>query len=146
MKIALVSSGDSALDIAKEMRYILEREIVNVEVQEIKVPSALDIPPALVEQDDADLYFVFYVYRRPRVEVKVLLEKLVSLEMDRKMKIVKAVSKLDEDWEKEKLAARWAKKVLTQLFGKDAEAPTEEELVEEAEESEEEPEEDKGLF
>ncbi len=145
MKIALVSSGDSALDIAKEMRYILEKEIVNVEVQEIKVPSVLDIPPALVEQD-ADLYFVFYVYRRPRVEVKVLLEKLVSLEMDRKMKIVKAVCRLDEDWEKEKLAARWAKKVLTQLFGKDAEAPTEEELVEEAEESEEEPEEDKGFF
>ncbi|MBS3063716.1 MAG: hypothetical protein J4203_07680 [Candidatus Diapherotrites archaeon] len=136
MRLALVSSEDSALDIHKEVRAALEKEIINVEVVEQKLPQVLDIPVWVGENPGYDLYFVFVVYRRPRVEHKVLLEKLVSLEMDGKARILKAVSKLDDEWDRDELAQKWVKKILRQLFPGEAE-PVAGEAGEEDEEEEE---------
>ncbi len=133
MRLALLSSEDSAFDISKELRAFLEKEIVNVEVEEVRLPHMLDIPVWVKDNPGCDLYFVFVVYKRPKVEVKVLLEKLVSLEMEEKPRILKAVSKLAEDWDKDELVAKWSKKLLRALFGAEADPPTKKELEDEAE-------------
>ncbi len=122
MKLLLATSKDSALpQVLPGLKKALEDEIINVEVEELQAAQMLDIPKAIQGRDDFDLVFVFVVYRRQKVEVKVLLEKLVALEMEGGPRIVKAVLKLDEDWDTEELVAKWKKKLLKELFGSEAE-------------------------
>ncbi len=130
LRIALISSEESITNPLPALNSFLNEQIINVEVEEITVKMNLDIIAAINELEDYELVFVFVSYIKEDAKIRLLLEKLVELEMQKGVKIIKAVEQdEEEEAEMEKisdskgpLVQKWGNFILKELYGEEAEA------------------------
>lgn len=120
MRIALISSNDSEINILPALATFLQEQIINVEVDTFTERMNLDIIKRINELDDYDLIFVFVIYSSEDAKIRLLLEKLVELEVSKGINIIKAVERLEEEeTEEEPLLEKWGELILEELFGKE---------------------------
>lgn len=124
MQIALVTSKDSALDILPELKKSLEHEIINVEVELHYAKSATEIPATVSHLNGRELIFAFCMFSKNDFRASVILQKLIDLEIQLNIPIVKGIEISEEtelqpgelDAEKPSLAAKWLAEILQTLF------------------------------
>ena len=131
MRIALISSEESITNPLSGLNSFLNEQIINVEVEEITVPMNLDIIAAVNELEDYNLIFVFVSYAKEDAKIKLLLEKLVELEIQKGIKIIKAVELSEEEGGEaepetiaetaDPLVQKWGNFILKELFGEEKE-------------------------
>jgi len=116
MKIALVSSKKSVVQVIPRIAEILRQKIIGVEVTERLVDSNLDIVKEVSYLGGFDAVAVVLFYEEDSTEVKVLMEKLVDLELSGS-RIMKFLEK-GEDFTDEEEAQRISGEIMQKLFGK----------------------------
>ena len=123
MKIVCISSKDSIFDVISYLKEKLQKEIMNTEVQVKYVQRHLDIPAEVKTVKEADLVFVFVGYEELDLEVKTTMERLVNVDMETELKIVKAFEEVSstEDAEErqhreKELAEKWKQENVNLLF------------------------------
>jgi len=118
MKIALVSSKNSELEVLEPVAKRLKSKISGVEVIVKNAPSNLDIPKTILSIKNFDLVVVALYYPAESVDVKVVMEKLVDLDIagHPTMKFISPSEDADESDEAKKIT----KAILQKFFGKKA--------------------------
>ena len=135
MKIAFVADSEQELNAFPNLIEKISKELKDLEPKEFFVHTVFEIPSKCLELKECDLIFVMHLHEKevPDFKSKILLEKLVDLELQHKgLKIIKAVeeSNLDdalteEDFEnaKEVFAEKWTQIILATLFDEQAFQP-----------------------
>ncbi|MFH1256853.1 MAG: hypothetical protein V1494_06205 [Candidatus Diapherotrites archaeon] len=128
MRIAIISSKDSSLDLTEAMQEFLETEIINAEAEVFVLPGALDIPgKAKRLGDEFELIVVCFFYSEGEESgtVSVLLEKLVDVEVASGVQVIKAVDETsaendsderETETEKKRLLKKWGELIIESLF------------------------------
>tara|TARA_Y100000310_G_scaffold327376_1_gene393645 strand:+ start:13987 stop:14382 length:396 start_codon:yes stop_codon:yes gene_type:complete len=116
MKIALVSSKKSIVEIIPLINKILSSQIKDLQVKEVITDNNLDLVNEVSELTDFDLVAVILFYEHDSPDVKILMEKLVDLDLAGK-RIMKFLEKGDGFSEEEE-SQRIAGEILEKLFGK----------------------------
>jgi len=135
VKIALLGESESGINIFPKLTEKLVKKIVDAEVSEHFVRSLEDIPLKAKQLTKSNsLVFVFALYGEKTEAVDMVIEKLVSVELETGKKIIKAIEASDaqnlvlEDQfaeEKEELASKWSKVIVNELFSPAKFAPKE---------------------
>ena len=116
MKIALVSSKSSELEVTARVAKILTESIKGVEVVSKSADTNLDIPKIISSLKGFSLVVVALYYAKETADVKVVMEKLVDLDLkgSATLKFISPSEEADEKAESKKIADA----VLDKLFGK----------------------------
>ncbi len=116
MKIALVSSVDSALDVLPPAAKILRSLIKGVQVLERNSRSTLDIVKDVSSLKGFDIVAAILYYPEENVEVKVMMEKLVELDLEGKETLKFFVK--GDDFDAEKEAEKISGAIIEKIMGK----------------------------
>ncbi|MCR4335551.1 MAG: hypothetical protein NUV57_03380 [archaeon] len=116
MKIALASSKKSVVQILPLIKEILVSQIIGVQVKEALADNNLDLINEVSQLSGFDLIAVVLFYEEDSHDIKILMEKLVDIDLSGK-KIMKFLEK-GEDFSEEEEAERIAGEILGKLFGK----------------------------
>lgn len=130
MPIMLVSSSEAGINIFPELIEKLSEQIADADFQHFFAPLNTDIPMQVKEViSSAELVFVFVPYERADFRQRVVLEKLIELELQGEVKIVKAFEEcenpegLSEEKKsalKSEMAEKWSKHIIKVLFEPDS--------------------------
>jgi len=123
MNIVLISDSKENLDVLHALQNILKREILDVEIKTIIVPQPDNIPAKIEElSPKTSLFFVLVYYEELDFKIKALLNKLITLEVKNKSKIIKVIEEKEEpdefssSAERTNAASKFSKMVLDFLF------------------------------
>ena len=133
MRISLVSDSKTGINFFPQLRSILEKNVADLECDSVFVPFPEDIPGAASAlAADAEIIFVFVLYNEMDFKVKALFSKLIDIEMQSDVRIIKAIGEREHEQlpgaklqrEKEELAEKWGKFILDCLFKPEAFEPS----------------------
>lgn len=122
MKIALISSRKSFPAVLRGVAEKLRSEIINVEVEEFVLDSNLDIVSKVAELGEYDFVGLLVFYVKETADVKVLMEKIVDLELQGK-KTTKFFKQISIDFDENALAKKIYSSIFKKLFGAKESAP-----------------------
>jgi len=117
MRLLLVSDGQTGIDFFPELSELLGKRVAGLDIESAFVPFPEDIPAKVASVAGRfDLIFVFALYLKPDFRIQALLNKLVDIEIRKKVKIIKAIMQSDAgelggeqlQKEKERLAEEWS--------------------------------------
>ncbi len=120
MRVALVSSNDSEINIISEIKEYLASKITNLDVSDFVLDSVLDIPKKVSSLHDYDLIFISFFYGEDSNQVEVVLTKLIDFEISSDETFMKDIRKIkSDDFEltDEKLVLEAGKRIVKQLIG-----------------------------
>ena len=120
MRIALVSSNDSEINVISEIKEYLTSKITNLDVSDFVVDSVLDIPKKVSSLHDYDLIFISYFYEEDSNQIEVVLTKLIDFEISSDETFMKDIRKIaPDDFEltDEELVLEAGKRIVKQLIG-----------------------------
>ena len=136
MKIALLSESKTPINILPKLKENLQKQIIDAEVDISFVPSIEDLPfKAKKLAFSHKVVFVFSLYEdEEKQKAKMVLEKLVDVEVETGKKIFKVVEESETETfiteqhleaEREELAKKWADVIVKVLFKPHELAPDE---------------------
>ena len=120
MRVALVSSNDSEINVIPEIKEYLASKITNLDVSDFVLDSVLDIPKKVSSLHDYDLIFISFFYGEDSNQVEVVLTKLIDFEISSDETFMKDIRKIkSDDFEltDEKLVLEAGKRIVKQLIG-----------------------------
>ena len=97
MRVALVSSNDSEINIISEIKEYLASKITNLDVSDFVLDSVLDIPKKVSSLHDYDLIFISFFYGEDSNQVEVVLTKLIDFEISSDETFMKDIRKIKSD-------------------------------------------------
>ncbi|MFA4907331.1 MAG: hypothetical protein WC602_03610 [archaeon] len=98
MQIMLISSNEAGINFFPEMIERLSAEVSDADFQYFFAPTDLDIPMQVKEViASAELVFVFMRHDENDWKQRFVLEKLVDLELEHNVKIVKALESRESE-------------------------------------------------
>jgi len=128
-----LSDSESGINIFPELEEKLLAEIADLDSEQEFVPSKLDLPrKAQSRAQDFDLIFVLCLHGENDPEVRILKEKLVDVELQSGVPIIKAIEESDIDeiesedqraLEKDALIEKWGQHLINYLFHSDKFVP-----------------------
>ena len=135
MRLFLFSDSKTGINFFPMLEELLHKKIADLQVETIFVPFPEDLPAkAAAVAAESDLAFVFVLYQEKDFKIEALLNKLIDLEMQKGMKIIKAIeeSELENfnevqlEEEKDRLAEKWSEFIINYLFKPETFAPKQE--------------------
>ena len=97
MKLALVTSSEGGIDFLPELKSALEKEIADIVVQTHYVSKNIDRPGKLASLQGMELIFVWIPIEEETPEKRMITEKIIELEMEKGLKIIKVFESGEED-------------------------------------------------
>jgi len=126
MKISFLADSESGVNVFNELIVKIKEEIVDIETDEVFVPTRLDLPKKAFDlAPQSDLIFVLCLYPKQDALIETVLSKLIDVELKTGISIVKAFVESDlfemddEDEiaiEKTELAEKWSAFLVKYLF------------------------------
>jgi hypothetical protein len=131
MKISLIGCKESPISIFPELARELSKKISGLELEERFAPELEDIPELALESTKESDFIVVFVIAGDDPLKKIVLEKLIDVELKSKVRILKAIeedsfsSSEEEDYleEKDRLVESLTQKVVDILFNENAFEP-----------------------
>ncbi len=116
MKIGLLSSESSELSVMPRVVELLQKRIHGIEVLQKTAKNNLDLPAMVSSLKGCEHIVVAVYYPQETVDVKVLMEKLVELDLkgQRNIKFIMPSEDLDEKEE----ASRIVDSIVEKISGK----------------------------
>ncbi len=117
MKIAIISSKDSEMDVSSLLSEKLLESIAGLEVKTIIAENKLEIISEAASLENFDLIVVVLYYEKETVDVKVVMEKLIDLDLSGK-KTMKFIVNSEEALSVENEVKRIAEAITDKFFVK----------------------------
>ena len=108
MKVALISSRQAAINFLPELQEALEKKILDIEVEQFEVQLNTDIPRKTKGLLGFDMIFVSIPFKEETQKIRILIQKLVDLDLAAESKIINGVEEIQLE---EDLSAEEAKEI-----------------------------------
>jgi len=96
MKISFITSSEQELDYFPQLEETILLEMPETEIEIHYVPTCLDIPLKAKQLAlDSDLVFVSHLYDKEEEKIKLLIEKIIDVELETNTPIIKAIEQTE---------------------------------------------------